>query len=483
MAITQRADRLAISAFATTGVVGNLTAATSADTYLVVGTRMILTDGVELVVSSVAAAVADTVDATKFQRTVTFDRRYSPSNGADYAEATNGYKTQWGDADLFDSAPSTATRMHIVVRDADGEISGTKGTLLERFEDVDTVDGAVAADGSSNFLPVFLENRSDWIKCTAPQANTLGSSGGYVIVTLTSGADGLDEDGITAGDVIAGYNLYTDPADVDVSLIIQGKAKGSTLANHIINNVCETRKDCVAFISPELDDTTVANMVDFSNTLTASTFAVIDSGYKYQYDKYSDVYRWIPLNADIAGLCARTDDVRDPWFSPAGYSRGNVKNVVKLQLNPAKAERDVLYKSKINPVITQPGQGTILFGDKTNAPTTSAFDRINVRRLFIVLEKAIGVAAKSTLFEFNDDFTRAQFKNLVEPFLRDVQGRRGIYDFRVVCDETNNTSNVIDSNQFVGDIYIKPARSINFIQLNFVAVRSGVEFSEVVGQF
>jgi len=483
MGITQRADRLAISAFATTGVVGNLTAANSADTYLVVGTRMILTDGVELVVSSVAAAATDTVDAAKFQRTVTFERRYSPSNGADYAEATNGYKTQWGDGDLFDSAPSTATRMHIVVRDADGEISGTKGTLLERFEDVDTVDGAVAADGSSNFLPVFLENRSDWIKCTAPQANTLGSSGGYGIVTLTSGDDGLDEDDITAGDVIAGYNLYTDPADVDVSLIIQGKAKTSVLANHIINNICEVRKDCVGFISPEVDDTTVANMVAFAGNLTASTFAVIDSGYKYQYDKYADVYRWIPLNADIAGLCARTDDVRDPWFSPAGYSRGNVKNVVKLQLNPAKAERDVLYKSKINPVITQPGQGTILFGDKTNAPTTSAFDRINVRRLFIVLEKAIGVAAKSTLFEFNDDFTRAQFKNLVEPFLRDVQGRRGIYDFRVVCDETNNTSNVIDSNQFVGDIYIKPARSINYIQLNFVAVRSGVEFSEVVGQF
>jgi hypothetical protein len=483
MGITQRADRLVISAFATTGVVGNLGAANSADTYLVVGTRMILTDGVELIISSVAAAVEDSINAAKFQRTVTFDRRYSPSNGADYSQATNGFKTQWGDANLFDYAPSTATRMHVVVRDADGEISGTKGTLLERFEDVDTVSGAVAADGSSNFLPVFLENRSDWIACTAPQANTLGSSGGYNIVTLTSGADGLDEDDITAGDVIAGYNLYTDPADVDVSLIIQGKAKGTVLANHIINNICEVRKDCVAFISPELDDDTVTEMVGFANGLTASTFAVIDSGYKYQYDKYADVYRWIPLNADIAGLCARTDDVRDPWFSPAGYSRGNVKNVVKLQLNPAKAERDVLYKSKINPVITQPGQGTILFGDKTNAPTTSAFDRINVRRLFIVLEKAIGVAAKSTLFEFNDDFTRAQFKNLVEPFLRDVQGRRGIYDFRVVCDETNNTSNVIDSNQFVGDIYIKPARSINYIQLNFVAVRSGVEFSEVVGQF
>jgi hypothetical protein len=478
MGVTARTDTLTIEPYATTGIISGLVANTD-PTYLAVGDRVVLSTGIELVVSAIATAVTDVNDAAAFQRTITFDRRYNPVNGAQYAAA---FSTQWGDADLFDSPPSTATRMHVVVRDIDGGITGTAGTILETFEDIDTAQGAIGADGSTNFSPDVFENRSDWIKCTPAQA-VLQASLTFGQATLTTGDDGLDEVAITAGDVIAGYNLYTDPADVDVSLIIQGKAKGSLLANHIINNVCETRKDCVAFISPELDDTTVASMVSFSDTLTASTFAVIDSGYKYQYDKYSDVYRWIPLNADIAGLCARTDDVRDPWFSPAGYSRGNVKNVVKLQLNPAKAERDVLYKSKINPVITQPGQGTILFGDKTNAPTTSAFDRINVRRLFIVLEKAIGVAAKSTLFEFNDDFTRAQFKNLVEPFLRDVQGRRGIYDFRVVCDETNNTSNVIDSNQFVGDIYIKPARSINFIQLNFVAVRSGVEFSEVVGQF
>jgi phage tail sheath protein FI len=209
----------------------------------------------------------------------------------------------------------------------------------------------------------------------------------------------------------------------------------------------------------------------------------MDSGWKYQYDKYNDVYRYVPLNGDIAGLCVRTDDTRDPWFSPAGYNRGVIKNVIKLPYNPDKADRDILYKNKVNPVITQPGQGTLLFGDKTLLAKPSAFDRINVRRLFIVLEKAIATAAKYTLFEFNDEFTRAQFRNMVEPFLRDVQGRRGIFDFRVVCDETNNTGEVIDSNRFVGDIYIKPARAINFIQLNFVAVRTGVEFSEVVGKF
>ena len=478
MGVTARSDTLTIEPYATTGIISGLAANTD-PTYLSVGDRIVLSTGIELVVSVIAAAVTDVNDAAAFQRTITFDRRFNPVDGQQYAAS---FSTQWGDADLFDSAPSTATRMHVVVRDSDGEISGTAGTILEIFEDIDTASAAVNPDGSTNFSPDVFTNRSDWISCTPAQA-VLQASLTFGQATLASGSDGLDEVNITVGDVIAGYNLYTDPADVDVSLIIQGKAKGSTLANHIINNVCEVRKDCVAFISPELSDLTVANMTAFAAGLTASTFAVVDSGYKYQYDKYADVYRWIPLNADIAGLCARTDDVRDPWFSPAGYSRGNIKNVVKLQLNPAKAERDVLYKAKINPVITQPGQGTVLFGDKTFAPTTSAFDRINVRRLFIVLEKAIGVAAKSTLFEFNDDFTRAQFKNLVEPFLRDVQGRRGIYDFRVVCDETNNTSNVIDSNQFVGDIFIKPARSINFIQLNFVAVRSGVEFSEVVGQF
>jgi phage tail sheath protein FI len=209
----------------------------------------------------------------------------------------------------------------------------------------------------------------------------------------------------------------------------------------------------------------------------------LDSGYKYQYDRYNDIYRWIPLNGDVAGLCARTDQTNDAWWSPAGLNRGNIKNVVKLAWNPRKAERDVLYNNGVNPVVTFPGQGTVLYGDKTLLAKPSAFDRINVRRLFIVLEKAISTAAKYSLFEFNDAFTRAQFKNLVTPYLRNIQGRRGITDFLVVCDETNNTAQVIDSNQFVGDIYIKPARSINFIQLNFVAVGTGVQFSEVVGKF
>jgi len=216
---------------------------------------------------------------------------------------------------------------------------------------------------------------------------------------------------------------------------------------------------------------------------TSSSYAFMDSGYKYQYDRYTDVYRWVPLNGDIAGVCARTDQERDPWYSPGGLNRGIIKNVIKLAFNPTKTERDNLYVQGVNPVVTFQGEGTILFGDKTLLNRPSAFDRINVRRLFIVLEKTIARASRSSLFEFNDQFTRAQFVNLVEPYLRDVQGRRGITDFRVVCDESNNTAEVIDSNRFVGDIYIKPARSVNFIQLNFVAVRTGVSFDEIVGRF
>jgi len=209
----------------------------------------------------------------------------------------------------------------------------------------------------------------------------------------------------------------------------------------------------------------------------------MDSGWKYQYDKYNDVYRWVPLNGDIAGLCARTDSARDPWWSPAGFNRGNIQNIVKLSWNPNQAQRDLIYKAGVNPVCSFPGEGTILYGDKTGLAKPSAFDRINVRRLFIILEKAIANAAKYSLFEFNDEFTRSQFKTMVEPFLREVKGRRGVYDFAVVCDETNNTAQVIDNNEFVGDIYIKPAKSINYIQLNFVAVRTGVEFNEVIGKF
>jgi phage tail sheath protein FI len=289
-------------------------------------------------------------------------------------------------------------------------------------------------------------------------------------------------------------DIFSDAKSVDVSFLISGKAvgaNGTQFANYLIDNLAETRKDCVVFVSPERSDVVGAavdgiqadNVVAFRNNLRSSSYAFLDSGYKYVYDKYNDVSRYVPLNGDIAGLAARTDDVRDPWWSPAGFNRGQVKNVIKLAWNPNQAERDLLYTNDVNPVVNFQGQGTVLYGDKTTLGRPSAFDRINVRRLFIVLEKTLATAAQSTLFEFNDEFTRAQFKNLVEPFLRDVQGRRGIYDFKVVCDETNNTPEVIDSNRFVGDIYIKPAKSINFIQLNFVAVRSGVEFNEIVGGF
>jgi phage tail sheath protein FI len=263
--------------------------------------------------------------------------------------------------------------------------------------------------------------------------------------------------------------------------------------------ICESRMDAIAFASPPKNKVlTLNNTLNISaredviswadSVLTnagdarVQSYLVLDSGYKYRYDRYNDRYIYTPLNGDIAGLCARTDELRDPWFSPAGYNRGGIKNIIKLAYNPVKTDRDELYKASVNPVITQPGQGTVLFGDKTAVRTASAFDRINVRRLFIVLEKAITRASRSTLFEFNDEFTRAQFRNLIEPFLRDIQGRRGIYDYKVVCDETNNTPEIIDRNEFVGDIYIKPARAINFIRLNFVAVRTGVEFEEIIGQ-
>ena len=254
-------------------------------------------------------------------------------------------------------------------------------------------------------------------------------------------------------------------------------------------DIANDRKDCVAFISPARADvvgvanavTQTQNVVGFADGLPSSSYAVIDSGYKYMYDRYNDVYRFVPLNGDIAGLCARTDSIADAWFSPGGLNRGQIRGAVKLAFNPNQAQRDELYKSRVNPVVSFPGQGTVLFGDKTASSKPSAFDRINVRRLFIVLEKAISTAAKFQLFEFNDEFTRAQFRNLVEPFLRDVQGRRGLTDFSVVCDDSNNTSDVIDRNEFRADIFVKPARSINFIQLNFVATRTGVAFSEVAG--
>ena len=418
-------------------------------------------------------------------------------------------KRRWEYFNMFDAAPGTSTyatraggsgdELHIAISDEDGEITGVRGQVVERFSNLSRARNAMSDDGTSIYYKEVINQRSQWLWWASHIDNMTGAGGlasqtytnSNNLPTSASMAGGSDGAAPTNAQLINGYDYFSSAEDVDVSLVL-GADSNQTLAVHIINNICETRKDCIVCLSPEAADVVnnsvyagkeAEDTIAFRNTLPSSSYAVMDSCWKYQYDKYNDVYRYVPMNGDTAGLMVRTDTTRDPWFSPAGFNRGNVKNVIKLSVNPKKAERDILYKAGINPVVTFPGQGTILFGDKTMLAKPSAFDRINVRRLFIVLEKAISTASKFTLFEFNDAFTRSQFRNLVEPFLRDVQGRRGIFDFRVVCDDTNNTGEVIDRNEFIGDIYIKPARSINFIQLNFIAVRTGVDFEEVVGQF
>ncbi len=421
-------------------------------------------------------------------------------NNVAVAVADSNTFTGWVFASSFPSAPGTSTyvaglngandEVHIVVYDA----STSSNTVLERYGFVSKASDAKNSDGSSNYYKEVLNRKSGfvwWTKhptqgtnwgntATSTSFTVLASSLNYV---LTGGTDVSP----TSGDLERSYDLFENSDSVDVSFLMTGSA-GTTVAEHVID-ICEVRKDCIAFVSPLKTDVVddvgseANNIITTRNSLTSSSFGFMDSGWKYQFDKYNDVYRWVPLNGDIAGICSRSDQTRDPWYSPAGLNRGILRNVVKLAWNPTKTERDALYSKGINPVVSFPGEGTMLYGDKTLLSRPSAFDRINVRRLFIVLQKSVSRAARSSLFEFNDEFTRASFVALVEPFLRDVQGRRGIFDFRVVCDESNNTPEVIDRNEFVGDIYIKPARSINFIQLNFVAVRTGVRFDEIVGQF
>jgi hypothetical protein len=414
--------------------------------------------------------------------------------------ADSGGFTGWQYASQFDAAPATSAyvtekggsgdELHIIVIDAKGSISGTAGSVLEKFSFVSKASDAKNSDGSTNYYKNVINNQSkyiwwlnhhesgnDWGTASTTAFDVLGAN---LTQTLSAGVAG---DSVTAGNLTAGYALFSNDELYDVSLIPMGPTTTASVVNSVIA-IADSRRDCVVFASPQYADVVnttgqADKIVTYRNTLTDSSFAVLDSGWKYQYDRYNDKYRYVPLNGDIAGLAARTDYIADPWFSPAGYNRGVIKNVVKLAYSPSKTDRDTLYKKGINPVVTFPGQGTLLFGDKTLQSRPSAFDRINVRRLFIVLEKAIATASKFQLFEFNDPFTRGQFRNLVEPFLRDVQGRRGISDFRVVCDETNNTAEVIDRNEFVADIFIKPARAINFIQLNFVATRTGVSFEEV----
>jgi phage tail sheath protein FI len=406
----------------------------------------------------------------------------------------------------FSSAPTTSAyatasggsndQLHLAVIDEDGLFSnGVKGTVLEVFPFLSKAVDAVGDDGSTTYYRTVVRNKSKYVYALGPvdAANTSATWGRSAATTFTGVESGQTfslSGGATAAqqssDVTAAWDEFSNSDVVDVSLLISGDAD-ITVQQKVID-LAVSRKDCVAFISParadvvdSADPTSAVKTWATATLNRASSYAVADSGWKYQFDKYNNVYRWLPLNGDIAGLCARTDQTRDPWFSPAGYTRGAIKNVVKLAWNPSQTQRDSIYAIGVNPVVSFPGQGTLLYGDKTLLTQPSAFDRINVRRLFIVLEKSIANASKYSLFELNDEFTRAQFIALVEPFLRDVKGRRGIFDYRVVCDTTNNTQQVIDSNEFVGDIYIKPARSINYIQLNFVAVRSGVSFNEIVG--
>jgi len=429
-----------------------------------------------------------TSDSSGLQKTIT--------NGANV-------RRRWRYYDLFNKAPGTSTyaltrggsadELHIIVVDEDGGINGTKGEVLEKFEAVSKASDAKSPQGDTNYYSDVLYNSSNyvfWMDHNASGSNwgTAAASTAFTDVTsvskvsLSNGSDGTTA---TTAQVKSAYEKYQDAETTDVGLIIAGAGDSTHIDNLI--TIAENRKDCVVFASPERSDvvnvtnsaTQKDNVVNFFNGISSSSYVFFDSGYKYMYDRYNDIYRYVPLNSDMAGLSARTDMLADAWYSPAGLNRGVVRGAVKLAFNPTKSQRDELYRARVNPVTTFPGQGTVLFGDKTGLTNPSAFDRVNVRRLFIVLEKAISSASKVQLFEFNDEFTRAGFRNMVEPFLREVQGRRGITDFLVVCDETNNTGEVIDRNEFVAEIFVKPARSINFISLQFVATRTGVSFEEV----
>lgn len=445
-----------------------------------------LTVGDILRVGSSAIGFQDLEVMTIVGTTVTFTSRYNLKSNLTASDGTRFWKY----FSSVEKAPTDTNSFHVAIVDKTAGFAPQPNTVLEIYENVSDNDTAKSDDGSTLYYKNVINNQSNFV--WASGSSFIAGSAAPIYTTLTGGTDGDGEANISLAPLATAYDVFVSPSEVDISLLLQGKAAGSDvhkaqLANYVVANIVDKRRDCVFYVSPDRADVVnnpgseVDDIIEFRNALTTSSYMFIDSGYKFRYDKYNDVTRYTPLNGDMAGLAARTDNDRDPWFSPAGLTRGVVKNVIKLAFNPNRAQRDVLYPNDVNPVITQPGNGTILFGDKTALGRASAFNRVNVRRLFIVLEKAIANASQSTLFEFNDEFTRAQFRNLVEPFLREVQGRRGIYDFRVVCDETNNTPEVIDQNGFVGDIYIKPTKSINFIQLNFIATRTGVEFDEIVG--
>ncbi len=480
-------------------------------------TSVTVTSGTNIAVGdiinfSTTASTSDYNDGHEYRVTakstnvITIVRHPSGTGGLQRDVVINSnIRRRWKFYDQVAGAPGTSPyatskggsndEIHVIVVDEDGGISGTQNTVLEVYSKLSKASDAKSPQGDTNYYPTVIQTRSKnvyWMDHNSGGSNWGTAASGITFTavstpTLTSLQSGSDGSAVTIAQKKTAYEKFLDSETVDVGLIIAGSGDATHVDNVI--SIAEDRKDAVAFVSPERSDvvnvananTQTSNVVGFYNSIRSSSYVVFDSGYKYQYDRYNDVYRFVPLNGDIAGLSARTDLIADSWYSPAGFNRGTIRGAVKLAFNPNKTQRDDLYRNRVNAVVTFPGQGTVLFGDKTGLSAPSAFDRINVRRLFIVLEKAISTASKFQLFEFNDEFTRANFRNIVEPFLREVQGRRGLTDFLVVCDETNNTGEVIDRNEFIAEIFIKPARSINFITLQFVATRTGVSFEEVAG--
>ena len=480
-------------------------------------TSVTVTSGTNIAVGdiinfSTTASTSDYNDGHEYRVTakstnvITIVRHPSGTGGLQRDVVINSnIRRRWRFYDQVAGAPGTSPyatskggsndEIHVIVVDEDGGISGTANTVLEVYQKLSKASDAKTPQGDTNYYPTVIQTRSKyvyWMDHNSGGSNWGNTASGTTFTavttpTLTSLQSGSDGSAVTVAQKKTAYEKFLDSETVDVGLIIAGPGDATHVDNVI--SIAEDRKDAVAFVSPERSDvvnvananTQTSNVIGFYNSIRSSSYVVFDSGYKYQYDRYNDVYRFVPLNGDIAGLSARTDLIADSWYSPAGFNRGTIRGAVKLAFNPNKTQRDDLYRNRVNAVVTFPGQGTVLFGDKTGLSAPSAFDRINVRRLFIVLEKAISTASKFQLFEFNDEFTRANFRNIVEPFLREVQGRRGLTDFLVVCDETNNTGEVIDRNEFIAEIFVKPARSINFITLQFVATRTGVSFEEVAG--
>ena len=512
----------------------NVSLVNDSNNYAVGATAITVDAGASFVVGDIIkfASHNQLYDVTAISsNTLTIKAQNQPSAGLVNAVADDEQVDRyWEHYALFDKAPGTSAgataagalndEIHIVVEDEDGLFTGTKGTVLESFGFVSLAADAKDSVGNSNYYKDVIESQSQYVYWSGHSTSMLSSVNETRSLAQAVGSafsrPALPENSSLSGGAAgranptvaqksdAWTNHFGDAELIDISFLIVGSTStdagaGSesaqdTLADHnsLVNNaiqLAELRKDCLVVASPRrtsvvgvASESTQASNVksDFAN-VTSSSYAVLDSGWVYQYERYNDKYCWIPGNGHTAGIMARSDLLQDAWFSPAGFSRGQYLGITKLAFNPKQASRDDLYRARINPIVTFPGQGTVLFGDKTALSSPSAFDRINVRRLFITLEKAVSTAAKAQLFEFNDSFTRAQFRAAVEPFLRDVKNRRGLVDFSVVCDETNNTDSVIDRNEFVCSIFVKPAKSINFITLNFVATRSGVEFEEIYG--